>query len=397
MRDEVVEKLKDPGLNKKYYADPLLIVGAMDAWTSREAAVFPISKEVRKFSAKALERFTKKNHQTPLHPFFELCRDTLETGEALEREMDERLLFLKKELFPYVRTELAVRKERLNVESFDDLLIRLRAALVKPEGAELAGALRKRFRAALVDEFQDTDPVQYAIFRNVFEHGESILFLIGDPKQAIYSFRGADLFAYMKAAGHIEHRYTLGVNWRSDPGLIGAVNTLFAEAHHPFVYETICFLPVSAPDLRDRPAESPSSTSLRIEGHSEPPLQICFADGSMAGNPGGVLHKAWAYEKIPAAVAAEIARLIRLGRQGKAKIGERPVREADIAVLVRKNKEAGTSRKRWPPCAFRAFCTAWRTSSTPGRPSKWNGSWRRLRNPTGKICCARRWFRICWG
>ena len=114
--------------------------------------------------------------------------------------------------------ELPARKQRRNIQSFDDLLTRLRHSLEKAGGDELSETIRRRYKAALVDEFQDTDPVQYAIFENVFGKGGAILFLIGDPKQAIYSFRGADLFAYMKAAGHVDSRYTLTRNWRSEPG-----------------------------------------------------------------------------------------------------------------------------------------------------------------------------------
>ena len=99
----------------------------------------------------------------------------------------------------------------------------------------------RKYRAALVDEFQDTDPVQYAIFRSVFSGNESLLFLIGDPKQAIYSFRGADLFAYMRAAGQVKTRYTLTKNWRSEPGLIKAVNTLFSNRENPFLYDDDSF------------------------------------------------------------------------------------------------------------------------------------------------------------
>ena len=123
--------------------------------------------------------------------------------------MDRHLLFLKGEIFQTLRRELPLRKQRRNIQSFDDLLTRLRRSLEKAGGDELSAAVRNRYRAALIDEFQDTDPVQYAIFQHIFVKGGAILFLIGDPKQAIYSFRGADLFAYMKAAGRVDHRYTL--------------------------------------------------------------------------------------------------------------------------------------------------------------------------------------------
>jgi exodeoxyribonuclease V beta subunit len=88
----------------------------------------------------------------------------------------------------------------------------------------LAVDLQARYRAALIDEFQDTDPVQYSIFRRAFSGGSTFLFLIGDPKQAIYGFRGADIFTYLDASDQASDRFTLGENWRSESGLVTAMN-----------------------------------------------------------------------------------------------------------------------------------------------------------------------------
>ena len=86
--------------------------------------------------------------------------------------------------------------------------------------------LRERYRVVLVDEFQDTDPVQWDIMRRAFGDGDAPLVLIGDPKQAIYAFRGADVYAYLEAANRADKRATLEVNWRSDQGLIDAYDAL---------------------------------------------------------------------------------------------------------------------------------------------------------------------------
>jgi exodeoxyribonuclease V beta subunit len=104
-----------------------------------------------------------------------------------------------------------------NVQTFDDLLLKLQAALKGRGGGDLAKAIRRKYRAALIDEFQDTDPVQYAIFQSIFLDEGSVLFLVGDPKQSIYGFRGADIFAYMKAVDRVDALYTLKENWRSEP------------------------------------------------------------------------------------------------------------------------------------------------------------------------------------
>ncbi|MBK8752177.1 MAG: UvrD-helicase domain-containing protein [Candidatus Competibacteraceae bacterium] len=116
----------------------------------------------------------------------------------------------------YCNAELAVRKRQQQTQSYDDLLLNLHDALKNPrQGAVLAETLRRRYAAALIDEFQDTDPVQYDIFRSIYASTGKPVFLVGDPKQAIYSFRGADIFAYINARRDTAHGYTLDVNWRS--------------------------------------------------------------------------------------------------------------------------------------------------------------------------------------
>jgi len=99
----------------------------------------------------------------------------------------------------------------------------------------------------MIDEFQDTDPVQYDIFRHIYTGCGLPLFLIGDPKQAIYSFRGADIFAYLKAVSEtaLEKRFTLTVNWRSTPALLQGINSIFSAHPQPFVHEEIAFYPLT--------------------------------------------------------------------------------------------------------------------------------------------------------
>ena len=112
--------------------------------------------------------------------------------------------------------------------------------------------LRRQYVAALIDEFQDTDPLQYEIFRRVFTGSGNHLFLIGDPKQAIYGFRGADVFTYMKASQIADQTYTLKENWRSDSALVRSVNTVFSTSSLPFVFKGIRFHPVKAKGEADR-------------------------------------------------------------------------------------------------------------------------------------------------
>ena len=129
-----------------------------------------------------------------------------------------------------VREEVERRKRIRGVFSFDDVLTRMRATLAdQVTGPAAVARLRSRYQVVLVDEFQDTDPVQWEILRLAF-HDAATLVLIGDPKQAIYAFRGADVQAYLAAAEVAGHRATLAHNWRSDPDLLRGLDALFRGA-----------------------------------------------------------------------------------------------------------------------------------------------------------------------
>ena len=138
-------------------------------------------------------------------------------------------------------TELQNQRAEMN---HDDMLTRLRDALRGPDGEQLATTIRQQYPIALVDEFQDTDPVQYEIFNRIYRLKEPLpdtgIFLIGDPKQAIYSFRNADIFTYLKARRDTEGRhYSLATNFRSSIQMVEAVNYLFQRAEQ---YERGAFL-----------------------------------------------------------------------------------------------------------------------------------------------------------
>ena len=127
-----------------------------------------------------------------------------------------------------IRDEIERRKRDAGLITYDDLLTRLDHTLADDDrGPAVRPWLRGRYDVALVDEFQDTDLVQWDIMRRAFGSDDSTLVLIGDPKQAIYAFRGADVFSYLRAAEEASTRATLVTNWRSDQGLIDAYDALF--------------------------------------------------------------------------------------------------------------------------------------------------------------------------
>jgi len=140
-------------------------------------------------------------------------------------------------LMPRIRVRLATRKKSMGLIDFDDMLIGVQEALTGEKGQLLLAVLRNRWKYALVDEFQDTDPVQWDIFKRIFVDGadNQRLFLIGDPKQAIYGFRGADVYTYRRATNylvdsHDAYFFALDKSYRSGSSLIDGLNQIFKES-----------------------------------------------------------------------------------------------------------------------------------------------------------------------
>jgi exodeoxyribonuclease V beta subunit len=149
--------------------------------------------------------------------------------------------------------ELDRRLAARSLMTYQQLLNRVAAAVNGPKNSGVVDILRRRFRVALIDEFQDTDPVQWEVFRLLFAGGDRAdsptLVLVGDPKQAIYSFRGADIATYLDAKAVVERQRRLDRNWRSTPQLIAALNSLFAGSRFgssPDGAHTIGYDPVIA-------------------------------------------------------------------------------------------------------------------------------------------------------
>ncbi|SPD76252.1 Exodeoxyribonuclease V, beta subunit [uncultured Desulfobacterium sp.] len=332
--------LNSEGLKLTHYPKARIPVwiGAMDGFASSDGMDLGLFDGFKKFSSKELAAGTKKGVLPPVHPFFDLCETMLERCEALKMAYDRRILSLKTGLFHYLQDELGKRKQRKNIQFFDDLLANLYAALAGDKGKALTRNIREKFKAGLIDEFQDTDPLQYAIFRQIFGQG-GILFLIGDPKQAIYGFRGADIFAYMDAARDVHTRYTLRENWRSEPGLIDAVNCLFDGIDRPFIFDDIRFERAKAP------VDKTDFELLINDGRPEAALNLWFVDAGDITGSDRALSKSIAREMISRAVAARISQLVGQGERSLCLIGKRPLQKNDIAVLVRFNSEAGIIRR----------------------------------------------------
>jgi len=167
-RQDVRQKLQDPSLQANRYnagtADRL--VKSMDEWLALKDVL--LFKDFDKMTPEGIAKAVRANAAPPNHPIFPLCRTLMDKAGALRCVFDQQLLHLKTDLIRTLRTELPARKQKQNILFFDDLLLRLRDALIREGGTALAEAIRKQYKAALIDEFQDTDPVQYAIFHAVF-------------------------------------------------------------------------------------------------------------------------------------------------------------------------------------------------------------------------------------
>ncbi|MGH8127075.1 MAG: exodeoxyribonuclease V subunit beta, partial [Gammaproteobacteria bacterium] len=238
----------------------------------------------------------------------------------------------------YLQQELRRRKRHAREIGFDDMLQDLRDALAGSGGEGLAERIAQRFPLALVDEFQDTDPRQYEIFTRIYKgRKDTGLILIGDPKQAIYKFRGADVFTYMRARDDCEKRgrlFSLASNFRTAAPLIEAINALFGNAEQPaFVYDQIPFVEVK-PGREIAPLET---------GTSDAALTMVWQPASKEAKS-GVPGKTEALFAMADVCAEEIQRLLVLGEAGKAHYRDKngevvPVRARDVAVLVSMHRQ----------------------------------------------------------
>ncbi len=318
-------------------------IEALDAWSAGADAPDNLAKfgQTRiKVKAKAV---------VPEHPALRAIDAWAERSDQCPDIAPQLLLHALDE----VRQSLEAEKQKRAELGFDDLLVRLDRALAGSGGERLAERIREQFPVALIDEFQDTDPLQYRIFERVYRIAENPregssekklgLFMIGDPKQAIYAFRGADIHTYLRArAATAGRHYTLGTNFRSTRAMVTAANRcfLFAEGHlrgaFRFAEEgqdnPVPFLEVGA---RGR------DETLLLEGSEASAMTFWQLD-----NDGQVCGSVFYRQEMAARSASAIQRWLSSAQSGfRAADGRwRDLRPADIAILVRGRSEAEAIR-----------------------------------------------------
>ncbi len=334
-RDEVAEILYNNDILNQSKYKKTIVDRCIFLLNSLREGELPDEKDFKDFyklTSESIEAAVKKGKVFPEHSFFSLCSELWERNRRLYELFPDRRLSLIIRAFDYCKEFLPLRKERLNVQFFDDLLVKLYEALERKSGESLSKSIRNRYKAALIDEFQDTDPLQNEIFIRIYMHGP--LFMIGDPKQAIYNFRGADVFAYLKAAGNAQQIFSLRKNWRSTEGLVRAVNCLFSCRANPFLIPEIGFQ--KAVSARSEPAGD-----LTLNGKQAAPMQMLFLPRE--DGPEKPMAKSQALYRALRGTAVEIARLLD-GKTGLKIDGENAAPQ-DIAVLVRRNEQARAVQK----------------------------------------------------
>ena len=262
----------------------------------------------------------------PQHRFFELCSQYHQLIADIDR--------IKTTLFYDAYRQIKERRNELaagsSVMTYDDLLLTVQEALEnRSTGNELAKRLIQKYPFALVDEFQDTDPVQYAIFDKIYpENAENgSLMMIGDPKQAIYAFRGADVYAYISARDSVTgENYTLKKNYRSRPMLIEAVNTLYGRKERAFIEDKIRYNSSESglPDLAE---------DYQLDGAAPVPFSFLVTEGVCTS-------KDQARQLAFRSTANQVAELLEKSQNGNVTIGGKKLEAGDIAVLISSHKDA---------------------------------------------------------
>ncbi len=292
---------------------------------------------ITKLALSTVKKETKKNKSVgetyPFQEFFRACEDFLTAGEAVRG-------YLFKKGAVYIRERIREKKRGQNQRTFNDLLFDVHKAVCENGGHnKLVRLLRKKYRIGFIDEFQDTDKCQWEIFHAVFVAGGRPLFLIGDPKQAIYSFRGADVFSYIHAKRHtpgMKKRW-LNTNYRSSDRLVKAVNTVFLRRDKPggpFLIEEIGYKPVVS--SKKAAANTNPMTSRDREAYM--PFVIWKEENVTArSNYAG---------EIETAVANELYDLLTVSPLRITEAGcSRKIRPRDAAVLVVTHAQARAVKK----------------------------------------------------
>jgi exodeoxyribonuclease V beta subunit len=322
----------------------------IQAWARSSTAADLLSAK----AAKAVEDLSERVMSTkasckrlPQGPVFAAIADfdaNIKALEQLDQASRARLLL---DARAFLDRELPARMKALGVLGHDQAVDELAAALDDPQhGARAVRAIRERWPVALVDEFQDTDPQQWKILRTLFAHERGALVLVGDPKQAIYGFRGGDVHAWLMAKHDAQGQpLRLDESQRAGAGVNAAINALFSRDG--------AFLEAGIAHEDVHPAPRVAQRALLVDGRPAPGLQVWQLPSTGITNKDGS-SRAWnkgdAQSQIEAACVAQIVEWLEGARQGRLQLrdgdgGTRELCARDIAVLVNSNREARSMQR----------------------------------------------------
>ena len=341
-KDDYADIINHSGVSKRSYTKKNLPnwLGQISQWAQQSSHSLSLPDKLEKFSQKTLDEKTPKG-EYPTHAVFR------EIEQLLAQDISLKNTILVKAT-QWIKNHLANNKDQQMLLGFDDLLTRLDAALQRSPDNQLGLQIRGSYPIALIDEFQDTDPVQYRIFQTIYlddnanseeiEDRSAGLFMIGDPKQAIYSFRGADIFTYMAARKNVSAHYSLGHNYRSSKQMINAVNAFWENSDSPFIYnDDIPFIKVQAPDITKK-----ELITKNLDDDKQTALQFMLS-------PAGCNTQDFK-DAMAIACVSEIKKLLLLANENKAYLQDKKGNQLalcanNIAVLVRTGKEAQLIRR----------------------------------------------------
>lgn len=317
---------------------PHLIARAAASWQNFCQANDPLA--VIDWTAQAklftVDFMSRGKAPPPQHLFFELARQVKEAHQAVTTEAGSHRLALLRRMLSDSSEALRVAKASQRVMTYHDMLAKLQQRL--RTDATLADTLRQTFPAALIDEFQDTDALQLAIFHNLYQGTNAPVFMVGDPKQAIYAFRGADVQSYLQARTDAGSTATLRQNQRSTPELIGALNALFTRQDNPLGEHALQYHPVT-PGTRQR---SVLTDRRDPTGDTRAALDV-WALPTMRGDH--KLSRRDAQHLAVDACATDIAQTLSAAREGKVLLDAEPLRGGHIAVIVETHRQGRQMRE----------------------------------------------------
>ncbi len=350
-RTALLDAVEKKILNNASYKSEWIgtLFDALEAWCAIGDADlrFDHPKLVQLEHDTLLQRTSKAGQgRTPDSPVCHAVAVYRDTWATLEAWHEARRVARLHRLRDDARIRIARFKQQQRVQTYDDLIDRVADAMDGVHAGMLVERLRAQYAVALVDEFQDTDPRQWRIFERVFgaASGEPALYVIGDPKQAIYGFRGGDVETYLAARATAVEAPPLALNFRSRPSLLHAIAALYDHAEAggiaPFVDARIRFHAVGAGGVR-------RDEDFLRDGAIAPALTLWQAPPPPPDARGNVkpYSAGRSRELATQACVAAIHGVLVDAREGRAVLGGRAVQPGDIAVLVRSHHEATRIRQ----------------------------------------------------